>query len=229
MTTPDRPERTRAPRRGSRVWLFTPFVLLGLLVVAWSIAWFVIRERVASELDARLAAQVSQGRTWTCADRRIGGFPFRIEISCARLALETDDGLFLDLGPARALAQVYQPRHVIVEVDGPLAARTPEGTLDVEWTLLEASVRNLGRGTEQLAVVVADPRARVAAAGLPTPLAAQAARAELYVRPSPGATRLEGPIDAVLRAVALEAPGVGDVLPAAAAVAAPTDVEAQLR
>ncbi|WP_372423960.1 DUF2125 domain-containing protein [Salinarimonas chemoclinalis] len=227
MTTPDRPERTRLPRRGSRVWLFTPFVLLALVVVAWSAAWFVIRDRVADELDARLAEQAALGRAWTCADRGIGGFPFRIEISCSRLALDTDVGLALELGPARALAQVYQPRHVIVNLAGPLSARSPQGAIEAEWTLLEASVRNLGRGTEQLAFVVDGPRARVAAAALPAPVAARAERAELYLRPSPGATRREGPIDAVLRATALEAPGLADVLPAVAA--GPTDIEAQMR
>ncbi|WP_029032875.1 DUF2125 domain-containing protein [Salinarimonas rosea] len=227
MTTPDRPERTRLPRRGSRVWLFTPFVLLGLLVVAWSAAWFVIRERVVVELDERLAAEAALGRSWTCANRSVAGFPFRIEVSCGRLALETADGIGLDLGPARALAQVYQPRHVIVNVAGPLTAQTPDGRVTAEWSLLEASVRNLGRGTEQLALVVTDPRTRVEAAALAAPVSARAERAELYVRPSPGATRREGPIDAVLRADALEALGLEDVLPAAAT--APTDVEAQLR
>ncbi|MGJ3262438.1 MAG: DUF2125 domain-containing protein [Salinarimonas sp.] len=227
MTTSTPAERTRPPRRGSRVWLFTPFVLLGLVVVGWSVAWYLIRERVVVELDDLLGVEAALGRSWACEDRRVAGFPFRIEVSCARLSLETADGLALDLGPAQALAQVYQPRHVIVNLAGPFAAQTPDGRIAAEWTLLEASVRNLGRGTEQLALVVTDPRARIEAATLPMPVSARAERAELYVRPSPGATRRTGPIDAVLRADALDAPDLAGLLPEAAR--GPADVEAQLR
>ena len=37
--------------RRSRFWLYTPFVLLLLLAIAWSIAWFVIRSRTTEALD----------------------------------------------------------------------------------------------------------------------------------------------------------------------------------
>ncbi|GGK33490.1 DUF2125 domain-containing protein [Salinarimonas ramus] len=223
---PDAPAR-KATRRGSRFWLFAPFVLLALVVIGWSAAWFAIRERVVVELDGLLGVEETLGRSWTCADRRVAGFPFRIEVSCGRLALATADGLTLDLGPAQALAQIYQPRHAIVNVAGPLGVETPEGRVAAQWELLEASVRNLGRGTEQLAIVVEAPRATISAPALPAPVEANAARAELYARPSPGTTLATGALDAVMRAEALEVPGLAVALPEAAR--GPADIEVQLR
>jgi hypothetical protein len=221
-----RTDPRRAARRGSRFWLFAPFVLLGLVVVAWSAAWFLIRDRIARELDDALGAQAALGRSWTCEDRRIAGFPFRIEIGCAALRLRAEaEGLTLDLGPARAVAQVYQPRHVIVSAGGPFLLETPEGAVTGDWDLMEASIRNLGRGTEQLAVVIDAPRATVDAAALPTTIDARADRVELYARPSPGSTIRDGALDLVVRADALRLPA----LDAAVAGAAPADVEAQLR
>ena len=67
--------------RQSRFWLFAPFALLALVAVGWSVAWFVIRQRTAEGLDLWLAHEAAAGRAWTCADRAVGGYPFRIEIA----------------------------------------------------------------------------------------------------------------------------------------------------
>jgi len=48
--------------RRSRFWLYTPFVLLLLLAIAWSIGWFVIRNRTAEALDGWIAAEARGGR-----------------------------------------------------------------------------------------------------------------------------------------------------------------------
>ena len=212
-------------RRGSRFWLFAPFVAVALVIVGWSVAWFLIRDRVAAELDAALGVQATLGRSWTCADRSIAGFPFRVEISCATLRLRAEDGLALDLGPAQAVAQVYQPRHVIVNLSGPLLVDTPDGAISADWTSMEASIRNLGRGTEQLAFVVEGASATIDADALPTSIEAAAARVSLYARPSPGTTRADGALDLVVQAQALTAPALDAYLGAAA----PADLEAQLR
>lgn len=219
-------EAAPAPRsrRASRVWLFAPFVLVGLVVVGWSVAWFLIRDRVADELDRVLGVQATLGRTWTCADREIAGFPFRIEISCATLALRAPaQGLTLDLGPSRAVAQVYQPRHVIVNVGGPLRLETPEARVAANWALMEASIRNLGRGTEQLALVIDRPDGTVETAALPQPVTVTSDRVQVYARPAPDAAA--GALDVVVRADAVSAPALDEAL----AVTGPAEVELQMR
>jgi hypothetical protein len=59
------------------------------------------------------------GRDWTCADRKIGGYPFRIELECGALALTSQDGPVSDIHAGRVLAvwQIYQTNLIIVEFD----------------------------------------------------------------------------------------------------------------
>lgn len=194
-------------RRGSRFWLFAPFVVVGLVIVAWAAAWFVIRDRAATEIDAALAREAAAGRVWTCADRTIRGFPFRIEVSCASLALARADGVTLTVGPTTAVAQVYQPRHVIVESRGPLRASDGAITIDGTWSLLEASVRGIGRGSEQVAIVAENAQVRAGGA-LPQPLEVSGERFEAYLRPSPQAPGGRPGVDLLLRASNAKAPAL---------------------
>lgn len=191
-----------APQRHSRFWLFAPFVLIGLVIVGWTAAWFLIRDRAESEIDAALAREVNAGRRWTCAERRIGGFPFRIEVSCRNLSLARADGMTLDLGAARAVAQVYQPRHVIAEVAGPL--RLQDGPIAVtgEWRRLAASLRGVGRRTASLDMEAIEPRLQVAGVE-PGSVAVEAASFEAHARRSPGRPDQEGTVDAVIRTTGL--------------------------
>ena len=105
--------------RYSRFWLYTPFVLLLLIAVAWSAAWFVIRSRASEAVDAWFATEARAGRQWTCQDRSIGGYPFRIELICNSLSLK-QGAVTASLGRVESVAQVYQPRFIITEIEGPL-------------------------------------------------------------------------------------------------------------
>jgi hypothetical protein len=118
-----------AGRRPSRIGLYAPFIVLALLAVGWSVAWFVIRGRVVAGLDGWMAAEAEAGRRWTCPDRSVAGFPFRIEIRCPTLGLQRPD-VAATLGPLLVVAQVYRPGHIIAETPGPdLPARRIEAHL----------------------------------------------------------------------------------------------------
>lgn len=204
-------------RRGSRFWLFAPYVLLVAVVVVWSAGWFFVRERVDGEIETRLAREAELGRNWNCADRQIGGYPFRIDISCASLIFTRADGTTFSLGPTRAVAQVYQPRHVIVEAAGPFRGTDGIASFEGDWESLRLSVRELGRGTEQFALDVRAPELSAQGIG-PTPLNASAERFELYLRPSPDVAPGAGAVDIIMRATDARAPAldrlVGDDRPA---------------
>lgn len=203
--------------RGGRFWLFAPFVLLGLVVVAWSAAWFLIRDRVETEIDGLLARESALGREWDCAGRRIGGFPFRIEISCQTLVFTRGDGTSFSLGRSLVTAQVYQPRHAIFEIAGPLRGGDGLVTAEGDWDLLEGSIRGLGRGEEQVSIAAVAPRLRVSGLGA-VPVEATGERLEIYARPSPGLPREEGALDLVARASGATSPALdrltGDASPA---------------
>lgn len=190
-------EAAVAPKQRSRIWLYLPFILLLVLAVAWSAGWFWIRDRAASEMDAWLAREAAAGRNWTCAERRILGFPFRLELQCSALGLARADGGFT-LGPVSAVLQVYQPRHVLLQASGPFHAEQGDLVGDVNWARLQASFHGASDGFVRASVVVDTPKGRVTG-GDPGPVDFSAEHLELHARPTPARFASEGAVDVSLR------------------------------
>ena len=55
--------------RRFRLGLFLPYILLALPVVAWSIAWFWIRGRAATEIDGWIAREAAEIGRASCRER----------------------------------------------------------------------------------------------------------------------------------------------------------------
>ena len=169
--------------RYSRFWLYTPFVLLLLVAVAWSAAWFVIRNRAGEALDALLASEAQAGRRWTCQDRTIGGYPFRIEVVCGSLTMQRG-AVTASLGRVEAVAQVYQPRFIITEIEGPLRLTDGSVTVQGTWDLLQTSLHASRTGLQRLSLAADNPSFTVT--GLPAgDVATSGQHLELHVRPNP--------------------------------------------
>lgn len=194
MTTTTTPA---APRAHSRKGLFVPFILLATLVVLWSAAWVWVRDRAGREMDAWLGREAAAGRTWTCADRSISGYPFRIELRCASLAFARADSRFT-LGPVTAVVQVYQPRQGILQVAGPFHVEQGDLTGDVTWTSLEASFHGASEAFVRASVVVDALKGTVRGPGQPD-IAFDAQHLEAHGRPTPGRFAAEGAVDLSLR------------------------------
>lgn len=188
-------EPVSRPRR--RVGLFLPYILLAVLAVAWTAAWFFIRGKAESEMDAWLAREVQAGRQWTCVDRSITGFPFRLELRCAAVRFARSDGRFT-LGPVTAVLQVYDPRHVVLEAAGPFHVEQGDLTGDVTWTDLEASFHAASNGFSRVSLVVDGPKGAVIAPD-PGPIDFAARHLELHARPTPGRFESDGAVDVSLR------------------------------
>ncbi|WP_264050265.1 DUF2125 domain-containing protein [Methylobacterium flocculans] len=195
------PTPARSP---SRKGLFLPYILLGTLVVAWSAGWFYIRHRAASEMDAWLAREQAAGRTWTCADRSITGYPFRIELRCAALAFARTDSRFT-LGPVTAVVQVYQPRQGILEVGGPFHVEQGDLTADADWTALKGSFHGASDGFVRASLVADGAKGSVHGAG-EAPIAFATQHLELHARPTPGRFESDGAVDTSLRVTRIQLP-----------------------
>jgi hypothetical protein len=169
--------------RYSRFWLYTPFVLLLLVAVAWSVAWFVIRGRAAEALDGWLTAEARAGRQWTCQDRRIGGYPFRLEIVCGSLDMK-QGAVAASFGRVESVAQVYQPRFIITEIDGPLTVTDGAVTVQGKWGLLQTSIHASPGGLQRLSLVAEAPNFTVKGLALGE-FASMGQHLELHVRPNP--------------------------------------------
>lgn len=169
--------------RHSRFWLYTPLILLLLVAVAWSVAWFVIRNRTAEMLDAWIVSENRIGRHWTCTDRTIAGYPFRIEIVCGALSLK-QGAVTASFGRTEAIAQVYQPRLVIAEVAGPLHVSDGKVTVQGRWDLLQASIHASQTGLQRLSIAANAPKITVTGL-LPQEIATSGQHLELHLRPNP--------------------------------------------
>ncbi len=148
---------SKASRPPSRIRLYLPFALLGLVIAAWSAGWFVIRARVLDETAAWRARELAQGRTWTCPNERVGGFPFRIELRCDTPTLSwgpADARITATVGSLTMVTQVYQLRRAIIEAAGPFALRLPDGdAIDGTWTSLRASLSGSADEVDRVSVV----------------------------------------------------------------------------
>lgn len=200
-------------RRRSRVWLYLPFLLLALLAIGWSGFWFHVRGRVAEAVDTAIAREVQRGRTWSCNDRSIGGFPFRIEIRCGSLALTSTrwgEAVRVETGPALAVGQVYSPGLVIFQIAGPLRAALPEGrSLELNWARLEASFAH--RSPERLALVVSEPNATLAVPGMESQ-GWRAASVEAHLRRNPTRPAAEQVVDIAIAAKGTVLPEIDALL-----------------
>ena len=172
-----------AERRHSRFWLYTPFILLLLVAIGWSVAWWVIRDRATTSLDAWLATEARAGRQWTCADRQVGGYPFRVLVACNSLTLRQGP-VTASLGRVTSISQVYQPAFIITEIEGPLRVTDGRTTLEGTWDLLQTSLHASSRGFQRFSLAAELPRVTVTGLGAED-VVSNSRHLEFHVRPNP--------------------------------------------
>ena len=228
---PADPAQTAAGPRYTRLGLFVPSILLLAVALLWTAAWFWIRDRAGSEMDGWLASEAAAGRTWTCADRSITGYPFRIELRCASLRFARSDSRFT-LGPLTALVQVYQPRHGLLQVSGPFQVEQGDLKADATWTSLQASFHGASDGFVRASLAVDGVKGTLVGAA-PDPVAFGAEHLEFHARPTPGRFATEGAVDVSLRLARALVPSidpmVGNADPADLALDATINRAASLR
>ncbi|MCB8822956.1 DUF2125 domain-containing protein [Microvirga rosea] len=207
--------------RSSRFWLYTPFALLLLVAIAWSIGWFVIRSRTTESIDTWFGLEAKAGRQWTCQDRTVRGFPFRIEVTCGSLGL-THGTVNASFGRVESVAQVYQPRFIITEIEGPLRLTDGRSTLEGRWDLLQTSVHASATGLQRLSAVANNPTFTVT--GLtPDPIVLKNKETEFHLRPDPSRGQ-EQAYDVALSLEKAQVPALDSLLGGSE----PTDLRADL-
>lgn len=157
---------------------------VALLAVGWTAVWATARSRVLAEIDARLEGLAARGVVVACADRAVGGFPFRMELSCAAPGVEIRDlGITASAAALRVVAQVWDPKLVLIEIDGSAAARDPSGETAASWRTLRASLRWSGRAVERVSIAAEGLDVTTRPNGRP-PVRLVAAHLEAHGRPN---------------------------------------------
>lgn len=194
-----------APKRLSRWGLYLPFVVFGLICAGWSAWWLVVRGAVASGIDREIAQAATRGDVWTCADRSVTGYPFRIEVRCTALTLtRTLPGGTLNFatGPLTVVGQPHRPSHIIAEASGPARVTLPDGrVIEARWETLEASRRLRDGQLERFALLAKKPVLTLTQSGGVTTLSA--GELAINARRNPARPADENAVDLAVQVAAL--------------------------
>lgn len=188
--------QTQKSQAVSRLGLYLPPALLLGGALAWSGFWFYSAHLTEQEIAAHKMAEAAKGRSWGCADQRIGGFPFRIELHCASVTLDASpDGQAMRVtsGPLHAATQIYSPTLVLADVDGPLTIQSADSKTSVAWSNLRVSARFNGR-LDRLSLVMAKPELEVETLG-GEKTRSVAGAAEAHFRYDPARPADDGAVD----------------------------------
>src|SRR5262249_24858633 len=127
---------------------------LAALVVAWTGLWFYGLWSVQTRIAAWTDWEAKAGRSYSCASKAIGGYPFQLELRCAApqatLLAEQVEGKAAEL---RAVANVLGSGVVTVELTGPIAITKPGAGYVGNWTLARTDVRGSASRLDEISIV----------------------------------------------------------------------------
>jgi len=165
------------------VWLATAIVaVIGL----YSAGWHFAADRLIDEVNAGVANLNRDGRRASCESAEARGYPFRIGVFCRSVLIEDARGGFsIRARQFRSAAQVYNPFHVIGELDGPATLEVPGlNALDLGWSSLRASVRLAQPLPERVSIEALNLDVRLDEPGDVSPPLGGADQLELHLRPA---------------------------------------------
>lgn len=169
----------RHPRRG----LLWPFLIVGLLLAAWTGWWFYLAQQVEARLAAQAEALVEDGWTIEHAPVTTTGWPFRARVSIPHVQVTAPSGHGVAAPELVAEANAWNPdRWVVVAPDGLTVDRADKGRMGVRAEALRLSVSRLRSRFPDLRIQAVEPVFTPHRDAEPFPIAS-AERIELYTRP----------------------------------------------
>ena len=118
-------EENKSARRRNRRYL-SLVLAVAVLMGGWSAFWFYAASKAQKAIDGWRAREALAGRSYSCGEQTLRGFPFRIEVDCAPFSAAFESGgvkFKLTMQRALGVAQIYQPGLLISEFTGPLELR----------------------------------------------------------------------------------------------------------
>lgn len=208
--------RARSARRRKRRYIGTLILFLAL-VGGWSYLWYYATGKAEVAIDRWRAREAKAGRIYTCGSQSIGGYPFRIELTCDKAAAVfrgNQPPVEIKTSSILVAAQLYQPTLLISDFYGPLtiADLGHAPNIIVNWKLAQSSVRGTPSAPERISLVFDQPVVeRINGNNRQSVLKAQ--HIEVHGRLAAGSVTNKPIIETVLRLRAAAAP---ELHPAAA-------------
>ncbi len=133
-------------RKPRRLGLIAPFAVAGLAALAWSIGWFYVSGETAKRMDLAVARFRAAGYQVSWDQRRIGGYPFRIDVTLDGARLRDPSGWGLMTPRLEAEAYMHALGHwVFATPQGLTFVRPLGGPVDVKGALIHASLNSLDK------------------------------------------------------------------------------------
>lgn len=171
------------PVRHSRRGLVFPFVLVGVLLAAWTGWWFYLADQVETRLAVQTESLRAAGWQVKHEPASVGGWPFRVRVAFPAADVVAPSGHGVAASELVAEANAWNPGHwVVLAPDGLILTRAGKGQVAVEGEALRMSVSHLRDRFPDLRIELARPTFTPVAGADPFPLAS-AERIELYTRP----------------------------------------------
>lgn len=123
-------------------------LLIGVVAAGWSALWFYAAREAGVRFDGWLASEDTQGRSWTCPERKIGGYPAALTITCAKPTYSGHTPTGTESGTAKSLlveAAVTHPTSLALTLGAPLTYKSADGTADIKanWSSLTIDLEGL--------------------------------------------------------------------------------------
>ncbi|MBI1407347.1 MAG: DUF2125 domain-containing protein [Caulobacter sp.] len=186
MTLPD-PASGRK-RRGPGIAF--PFILLLIVIAAWSLGWMWLRGEAVRRMDQTAADLATKGYRLEWGKRSVGGYPFRLDIDLNDVRLAEPSGWALTAPSLKGEAYAYAVDHwVVVAPAGVTFTRPDGGAVIVGGKALRATLSDFDKRPPRIAIEGADLTFSPEAGASPYFLSA--AR-QLNVRLIPGPNDLGG-------------------------------------
>ena len=153
--------RSRSARLRKRRYIGTLILFLAL-VGGWSYLWYYATGKAEVAIDGWRAREAKAGRIYTCGSQSIGGYPFRIEVTCDKAAAvfrSNQPPVEIKTSSILVAAELYQPTLLISDFYGPLtiADLGHAPNIIVNWKLAQSSLRGTPSAPERISLVFDQP------------------------------------------------------------------------
>ena len=146
------PDQTAPRKPPSKVWLYGPFVMLALGIMAWSLVWLAISAQVTKGMDEAAAGLRARGWSVSWSDRWVDGYPFRIDVTVQNPALREPSGWGFSAPSLKAQAYAYHlDNWIVVAPPAGFVLQRPTGPVAITG-LLRASFAGFDAAPPRIAV-----------------------------------------------------------------------------
>lgn len=165
-----------------KLWALSVGIVL--FVGVYTAGWFYAASLLKEKTLALLGEQQQRSMTAECVDAAYRGYPFRIGLFCSRIVVDDRaNGIAATFGALRSAAQVYQPSHIVWELDSPAEARTSHGlTASSQWDRLQSSLTTSLTGIDRSSTVIDALRTHIVSTKTNQVFDIQANQMEMHLR-----------------------------------------------